>query len=255
MFPVLDQVCDAPVVMRATESMVFCAGSVQESSVVVKSLRDGDQVRRTVVFSSGEATLQGELPVPGSLVVGSDSSLGRVYVENSDFVADYASGALRLKDGGVIASGQTVVVWYVPYVVYHADVDYRLDAEKGMISRMSGGSIADGETVFIDYVPLQAGFDDDVIAVAVREANGQIERDVDPGKEFGADSVLVSAATYRALSIVCRTAAARELAGPRGMDRIASGWLKLGEDYSGMADRLLRDFRAPLIGPSSPTRS
>ncbi len=254
-FPILDRIIDAPTVMRGTEYLVFHAGSVQGSSVVVKSLRDDGPVRRTVTFSNSEVTLSGDLPVPGSLVVASDSSLGQVFVENSDYIADYSSGVLRLKDDSEMTSGQTAVVWYVPYVVYHADVDYRLKAEEGTIARMAGGKIADGESVYIDFVPLQAGFDDDVIATAVREANGQVERDVDPGREFGADPVLVSAATYRALSIVCRTAAGRELAGPRGLDRIASGWLKLGEDYANMADRLLRDFRAPLIGPSSPTRS
>ena len=254
-FPVLEQVSDAPVVIRGTEYMTFHAGSVDESSVVVKSQRDGEQTRRTVTFSNGEATLLGELAVPGSVVLASDSSLGRVYVENRDYVADYASGVLRLKAGSTVGPDQAVVAWYVPYEVYHAGVDYRLNSEKGMIARMSGGAIAEGETVFIDFVPLQAGFDENAITAAVREANGQVERDVDPGREFGADPVLVSAATYRALTIVCRTAAARELAGPRGLDRIASGWLKLGEDYTTMADRLLREFRAPLTGPSSPTRS
>ena len=254
-FPVAEQVADSPVVMKGTGHLAFYAGSVQESSVVVKSLRDGESQRQKATFSGGEVSLGTVPPVPGSIVVASDSSLGCVYVENSDFVVDYSSAKISLKDGSAISPNQAVVVWSVPYYLYHADVDYHLDADSGTIARMASGSIADGETIYLDFVPVQAGFDDDVIAAAVREANGQVERDVDPGREFGADPVLVSAATYRAPSIVCRTAAARELAGSRGLDRIASGWLKLAEDYTTMADRLLRDFRAPVKGPTSPTRT
>lgn len=254
-FPALDRVSDSPLVMRGTEYARFYAGSVAESSLVVKSLRNGETSRLSVTFTEGEASLAACLPVPGSIVVASDSSLGRVYVENLDFVVDYASGGISVKEGGAIGLNQEAVVWYVPFVIYRVDVDYRLDADEGSIARMSSGNIAEGETVHIDFDPVQAGFDDVVIATAVREANGLVERDVDPGREFGADPVLVSAATYRALSIVCRTAAGRELAGPRGLDRIASGWLKLGEDYAATAARLLEDFHAPLVGPSSPTRS
>ena len=254
-FPVAGLVVDSPVLMRGTGYTAFWNGAVQESSVVVKSLRSGEQQRQAITFSGGEAVLGSGPPVPGSVVMASDSSLGCVYMENRDFVVDYSSAKVSIKEGGAISSGQTVVVWSVPYAVYHAGSDYRLDAEAGTIARLAGGDISEGETVYLDFVPVQASFDEDVIATAVREANGQVERDVDPEREFGADPVLVSAATYRALSIVCRTAAARELAGPRGLDRIASGWLKLAEDYTTMADRLLRDFHAPLIGPSSPTRS
>ena len=89
----------------------------------------------------------------------------------------------------------------------------------------------------------------------MREANSLVEREVDPHREFGADPVLVCAATYRALEIVCRSASAADLAGCNGQERTAAGWMKLAADYGAVADRLLKQFRPPVIAPASPTRT
>ena len=86
-------------------------------------------------------------------------------------------------------------------------------------------------------------------------ANGMVENEVDPDRQFEVDPTLSAAATYRALEIVCRAAAGRELASLRGGDRIAGAWIKLAEDYFARSGLLLRSFRPPYDGPRTPTRS
>ncbi|MEW5995224.1 MAG: hypothetical protein AB1744_12655 [Candidatus Zixiibacteriota bacterium] len=87
---------------------------------------------------------------------------------------------------------------------------------------------------------------------AVLEANALVERDIDPDRQFGADPVLQSGATYRALEIICRASAARELSRARGEDRTALAWMKLADGYAARADQVLRSFHPPFTGPSTP---
>jgi hypothetical protein len=223
--------------------------------VVVKSFRDQSLTRVSVTLSSTVTTLPEQYLVPGSVVVASDSSLGEVYGENEDYIIACDEGQISLKDSGSLTVGETVVVWYAPWVIYVPDVDYRVNAEKGELTRMAGGLIADGETIVLDYSPAFTLTGDELLAAAVREANSLVEREVDPQREFGADPVLVCGATYRALEIVCRAAATRDLSGNGGLERTAAHWMKLATDYGCLADRLLKQFRAPVIAPASPSRT
>jgi hypothetical protein len=75
---------------------------------------------------------------------------------------------------------------------------------------------------------------------------------VDPDRQFGADPALQAAATYRALEIICRAAAARELSSLRGEDRTAIAWMKLADAHAERSEHLLRLFRPPYAGPSAP---
>jgi len=86
-------------------------------------------------------------------------------------------------------------------------------------------------------------------------ANGMVETEVDPNREFEVDPTLSAAATYRALEIVCRAAASRELAASRSGDRVASVWIKLADGYSERSELLLRGFRPPYESPRNPVRS
>jgi len=253
-FPVEDQVKDQLVTMSGGDYVRFYGGAVDAESFRVKSIRSRKPTRARIAFSNGSAVITANPIVPGSVVVASDSSLGTVYVENVDYIVDYGSGSLAAKAGGALLSNHQVTIWFLPYALYEALSDYSLDASHGQIKRLMGGDIAAGETAWIDYRPVYVSVADEIVENAVAMANGMIEREVDPEGQYEADSSLSAAATYRALEIVCRAAASRELASQRGADKVAAGWMKLSDDYATRSDLLLRNFRAPFNGPRAPVQ-
>ncbi len=254
-FPFQEQVIDQPVLLRGTDSITFFAGQVDESSVRVKSVQSNQPLRKQVTINTG-AVSTGTLPiVRGSVVVASDSSLGTIYTENKDYIIDYTTADLYLKTGGSLTAGMNVTVWYQQYYVYQSGSDYHLNYEQGTIRRVTGGDIADKETVLLDYTPIYSSYTEEILSSAVLEANNLVEREVDPDRMFGADPVLQTVATCRALAIICRTAAARELSSLRGGDRSAAAWMKLADIYAEQSQRLLASFRPPYDNPSSPVHS
>jgi len=254
-FPVQEKVFDQPVVLDGTETVTFFAGQVDETSVRVKSLQS-NQVQQIQLTLTGGATALSTAPVVrGSVVVASDSSLGTVYTENKDYIIDYSSGHLYIKNGGNLSSGMQVTVWFQDYVLYVSGSDYHLDSEQGTIRRMTGGDIADKETVILDYTPVYANYTEEIINNAVLEANNLIEREVDPDRMFGADPVLQAVATYRALAIISRTAAARVLSAHRSEDRSAIAWMKLADVFAEQSQKLLASFRPPFDNPATPVHS
>jgi len=254
-FPVERLVRDQVVVLEGADYQSFFGGAVEDSSLRVKSIQDHQPTRQSVTLSGGETVLASGPLVPGSVVVASDSSLGTIYTENVDYVVRYGDGQLIVKDDGLLSPGMTVTAWFLPYTLYDLGSDYSADANRGEIRRLSSGAIADGERVFIDYSPRYDSFDQAVLENAVAEANGTIEREVDPDRQFGADPALQAAATYRALAVVCRTAATRELSSGRTEYRVASVWLELAQDSGLQAEKYLAGFRAPISGPSHPSHS
>lgn len=253
-FPTQDKVYDQAVIIES-DYVTFFNGPVEEPSVLVKSVQSNIPTRVTVTLNSERTSLVAAPLVRGSVLVASDSSLGTVFTENVDYVIDYELGDLIIKEGGGLSVGQTITVWYQDYFIYTASGDYQLDADRGRIKRLSGGDIAAGETVYLDYAPVYQSFNEEILTRAVLEANGLIEREVDPDRQFGADSMLQSCATYRALEIICRASAARELSSLRGEDRTALAWMKLAETYATRSVELMRSFRPPFDGPATPALS
>lgn len=254
-FPVADQILDQAVLVPSTDYYRFYGGAVEPDSVRVKSIQNQTPQRIEVTLSAGVASCSTAPVVPGSVVVASDSSLGTVYRENVDYIVDCVSGILTTKSGGSLASDQTVTVWQVPFTLYVSGVDYSIAADSGEIRRLVGGTIAAGEMVWLDYRPVYVCVADEIINNAVAMANGMVENEVDPNREFEVDPTLAAAATYRALDIVCRAAASRELAAFRGGDRVATVWIKLADGYSERSELLVRSFRPPYDSPRNPVRS
>ncbi|MFH1300833.1 MAG: hypothetical protein ABIK07_07200 [Planctomycetota bacterium] len=182
----------------------------------------------------------------------SDSSLGTIYTENTDYVIDYRNGTLTIKSGGTLSTGMTVTVWYAVFHLYEKGVDFDVRGSMGDLRSLASGNIADGQTVLLDYNSLRESLSEENLADAVAAANGLVEREVDPDRQFGADPTLRIAATYRALEIICRTAATRELSHSTGHDKVALAWLKLADDNALQSDKLMRFFRRPESGPSAP---
>ena len=254
-FPVADQILDQAMIMPSSNSYRFYGGAVDSGSVRVKSLQSTIPQRIDVTLSGGTGSVGAAPILSGSVVVASDSSLGTVYRENLDYVFDYTSGRLSTKTGGALSASQSVTIWYVPFSLYSSGTDYSLTAASGEIRRLVAWSIAAGERVWLDYQPVYVSVAEEIVTNAVAMANGMVESEVDPNREFEVDPTLSAAATYRALEIVCRAAASRELAASRSGDRAATVWIKLADGYSDRAELLLRSFRPPFDSPRNPVRS
>lgn len=252
--PVKSVVRDQSVALSGSDFISFFGGAVDPSSLRVKAVRTTLPRRIQVILAETPVGFSQAPVVQNSVAVASDTSLGTIYTENVDYLIDYLSGTIIPKSGELSAS-DAVVVWCVPFTLYVAGVDYVVDDQRGRIKRLAGGSIADGETVILDYLPLDAHLSDSLIEHAVTMANGMIESEVDPARQFEADRSLESAATYRALEIVCRAAAGRELSRQCGEDRPALAWLKLAEDYRTRADAMIDSFRPPADKLRPPTRT
>ena len=250
-----ERVANLPITLRDTTPMKIWGCAVESGSLQVKSQQTLNPVRRSIIVSASGVTLTNAPIVRGSVVVATDSSLGRIYVENLDYIVQYESSILQPKSGGALVIGQIVMVWYIPMHVYLAGEDYAIDYEHAEFRRLASGGIESGESVELDFVPVFTGFDEQLLAVAVNEANSAIEREIDPERQFGADESLAAAATGKALEIVCYSAATRELSNGRGLDRIALAWLKLAESYHERGADLLSSFRPPATGPSAPVHS
>lgn len=253
--PVVERQTDQPLTFTGDDYLSFHGGAVEPNSVVVKSTRSDQPSRITSTLENGEVAFASGPVVAGSVVAASDSSLGSVYIENTDYIINYATGTLALKEGGGLTDGMSLTVWYLPYVTYAAGTDYQLRADRGEIRRLAGGDIAEGESVLLDYSPLYLSLTDEIISNAVVLANRMVENEVDTGRQFEADPMLGAAATFKALETVCRAAAGHELAAQRGNDRIATAWMKLADDYAGRSETMLKSFRPPFDSPRSPAAS
>lgn len=253
--PLGDRVRDQAVTLIGTSPVRFFGGAVESATFVVKAIRDLQPIRKTLTLISGPKTLSPTPIIRASVIVASDSSLGTVYTENVDYVINYDTGTLEITPGGLLENGQTVTAWYQPYTVFAAGIDYVLDAARSEVKRLASGAIASGETVYLDYSPVYQDFTDELLANAVLEANGLIEREVDPSGDFGADPRLSAAAMCRALENICRAAAVRLLASRPDDDRAALAWLKLCDSYAARAEQLVKSFRPPVIGPAAPAIS
>lgn len=254
-FPVQSAVYDQPLVMREDDYIVFFGGAIESDSLVVKAVRS-NQLSRKMITLDGDTAIVAAAPfIPDTVLVVSDSSLGSVYVEGKDYLVDYAAATLTLKDGSAILTGQNVTVWYQSYHLCDSGTDYLADLSRGALRRTASGSIGNNETVYLDYRPAFLDPQDELLGSAVREANALVEKAVDPNRQFGADPLLQGAATCRALEIVCRALATRELAGRTRDEKTALAWLKLSDNYAKRSEELLSSFRPPTSGPSAPVKS
>ncbi len=250
-----DCIRDLAVTLKGTEFVRFYGGAIDDTTLIVKAVRSSDHSRATITLTTGLNQITPNPLMRGSVVVASDSSLGTVYVENEDYVIDYDNGTLELTSGSALEVGTSITVWFCAQIRCTPGTDYQINSTRGEIRRLAGGLIAAGETVYLNFSPAYEDFTDDLLASAVLEANGLIERDIDPLGDFGADPMLGAAATSRALEIVCRAAAMRSLAGELSDDKIALAWMKIAESHAARADQLIRSFRPPAVSPATPAIS
>ncbi len=216
----------------------------------VKAKEQNAPIQESVDFASSEtAQLAHEELIPDTMVVANDSSLGKIYVENLDYSIDYDQGRITRLSNGSIPPASSVVVWYLSFRIYQKDTDYQIDYNKGQIKRLSSGDIEDGQWVLVDYGVEFALLNDEVIENAIKEANDQVIKYIDPSYANSTDQSLVTAETYLAVSILCNVKAMEAMT-----QNVASGsgwqahslslaWSKMSSTYRDQAYQLLQRFR------------
>lgn len=252
--PISENIIDQLVICNSNSSIKIFNGSISENSVQVKTINSSEPLKVSLTISADTFSISSAPLVRNSVLCASDSSLGTLYTENIDFVIDYQNATCSLKTGGQLTIGMEITFFYHPYSLYIENSDYKIDYENGSFQRVSSGDIQLGESLYIDYTPLSSNYTDAILSNAVTEANAIIEKEVDPNKEFGADLVLQTVATYRALEILCRSTAMRDLISGSKKDTVNS-WIKLADIYLQRATNLVLSFKSPSKQFNKPTHS
>lgn len=188
-------------------------------------------------------------------MVASDSSLGTIYIENFDFIVDYAGGRIKRIDTGTILDGQTVVIWYGHYHIYTEDDDFTVNYASGQLTRRSNGDIADGQQVLVDYTVALGAVSDDLIEQAIAESGEAVLTLVSEAHHESPAPGLVIGATHMAVAQLARMRAASVLADSTINSSIARAasqtWLDIASQY----DRSAHTFLARFANPVSPRSS
>jgi hypothetical protein len=251
----IQQIESEPVKLVADTAVGLRYPPVYSGSEKVKAKEQNKPDYQIVDFSgSDEVTLNRPELIKDSVVVASDSSLGKIFKENIDYIVDYDEGILIRLGSGEVPQGATVSVWYVPFHIYTRGQDYKIIYSKGEISRLSGGDIESGQWVYVDYVSEYAFIDDEIIANAINEANEQVLNFIDSVYTSSSDRSLVVAETYLAVSIVCRIKALEAVSS--GLkDTVSSSWSILSDQYKRDAYILLEKFAGSLGGFKPPKKA
>jgi len=246
---------DYPVTFSGLEEVNLPGHSIIEDTVIVKAIGGGEPTFEEITLGDSAVSLAHEQLVPNSVAVASDSSLGKIYSENADFSIDYTNGRIIRIDGGEIAGGSKTALWYHYYTKYNENTDFMVDYQTGTIKRLAGSAIQIGQMVLIDYQLLQSLLNEEIIIEAVNQANAIVEGEIDTGQTFGADLVLQTAATYLAVSLLCRIEAGGCLRNGGSGDKETRWWLSLADSYRTDFEKLIRKFHPGASRLSRPARS
>lgn len=234
--------------------------SISAGSEKVKAKEQFSPTKDEVKLSSEEWVnlLHSEL-ILDSVVVASDSSLGKIYVENLDYSIDYEEGKIKSIASGDIPDNVNVVVWYYFYKIYQKDSNYQIDCSNGKIRRIPSGEIEDGQWVLVDYKVEYGFLSDEIISNSILEANAQVLKLVDLSYHSSTEQSLVTAETYLAVSILCgikvvEATNARISGSSAGAS--FSAWENMSNSYRKKAyvilsDYAIRNFHRPVAIKSS----
>ena len=246
---------DYPVTFAGLEEVLLPGHSIIKDTVVVKAIGSAEPTFEEVTLGDSAISLAHGQLVPNSVAVASDSSLGKIYTENTDFSIDYTNGKIIRIDGGEVGSGSKTALWYHYYTQYIENTDFSVGHQSGTIKRLAGSAIQIGQMVLIDYQLLQSLLNDEIIIEAVNQANAIVESEIDPDQAFGADLVLQTAATYMAVSLLCRIEAAGCLRYGGNGEKETRWWLSLADSYRTDFEKLIRKFHPGASRMSRPIRS
>ena len=239
-------VFDEPVLLDSLSPGQLKHQNITDGSEVVKLRGTDIPVYTTKILVGTIAQLLAPFVVPGykgSVFAGSDAMMTISYVENKDFVVNYAAGTIkRASVGSAIASGSTVHIWYIPYTVMVKNIDYAIDYDNGQIVRIAGTAIPDYATVAVDYAHSGSTITDAMIEEAIIEAEDfMVDRMSSP--EATADAGLTTAATYYALAVIALSQASKELR-TRSSDAndLSKEWLNIKNAYLERASMTFKKY-------------
>ena len=244
-----------PITFAGFEEVLLPGHSIIKDTVVVKAVGSVEPTYEAVTLGDSSLSLANDQLVPNSVAVASDTSLGTIYTENSDFAIDYTEGKIVRMDGGAIAGDSKVALWYQYYTQYNENSDFSISYQTGKITRLAGSAIQINQMVLVDYQLLQSYLNDEIIIEAVNQANAIVEGAIDTEQTFGADLVLQTAATYLAISLLCRIEAAGCLRYGGNGDKETRWWLSLGESYRTDFEKLIKKFHPGASRLNHPIRS
>lgn len=184
--------------------------------------------------------------VRDTIVVASDALLTIVYVENDDYIINYQDGTIeRTNIGTSIGNGDTVHVWYIPYVVLTDGSDYNIHYPEGQLNRRAGTTIPNKAMVYVDYTHAQSLPSDDLITETIEEMEAFIEPRLKSGFTLlSPNKGLKAAATNYVMYALCLALAFRELniAGKDISDDLAKRWIDLSKAYLATSQQLFAKF-------------
>ena len=247
------QVTNATLILSGTSPEQLPHDGLVDGSVIVKALRSHEPVRESRAFGSGWVILGNAHLVGRSVVVAADSSLGTIYTENTDYIADYSGGRVRRLDSGAIAPAQSVTIWYAHYHAYNEGDDYTVDATRDQIARRSSGAIADGQEVLVDYRVSLGSVSDQVIDQAIAESGEAVLAIINPAYHEEPTPAIVIGATHWAVSQVARMRAAAVLTlNSSAISRTAAqSWLEIAARYDQSGREFLSRFTNPISSRSA----
>lgn len=231
-----------PVKLTGNSPVKLPAAPLLANSDKVKGKEDGTPKQETILLTLAGVQLQATDLIPESVVIASDSSLGTVYVEQSDFAVDYPAGKIRRLSGGALTSDANVTVWYVPFRIYARNTDYKIDYGKGEISRLGSGVIEEGQTVYADFKLDPAFLGQEIIENAVAEAETQVGSLIDAIHLDSSDPGLSAGATYLAVSILAHIKSLEAMQAAAASHQLSRSWAIMSNFYRRRAQEFLAPF-------------
>ena len=229
--------------LKADEFTNLPHAHILSGSETVKAITDTIPSSEAVILGSSPVSLKYRPLAIDTVVCAGDSSLSHLYQENRDYIIEYAAGLITRIDGGSIPADSKALVWYLYYHVYQRQVDYYIDYPRGRLRRIASGDIEEGQELLVDYLLGSSEFSDSEIEQCITEAEAEIAHIIDPDYHNSTDPALQTAATFLALSLLCRNSAGITATGLGGTDRSSLVWLELAQSYRQTAMRLLTWFR------------
>jgi hypothetical protein len=231
---------------------------ILEGSEKIKGKEQIEPTHEDIKFDTADIqNLSHSELIQDTVVAASDSSLGKIYIENIDYHIEYDGGCISRIASGSIPQGATITVWYLYYRVYEKGIDYDIDYQRGRIKRRSGGAIESGQWIYADYTAEYGSLDDDAIGNAISEANSRILDFIDSVHHDSNDKLLVSAETYLAVSIICKIRAMESISPTRGKTESsdAMSWTALSDMYRKEAYNILSKYAASGGHLKSPSKA
>jgi len=238
------------VVLPLFDKAQLSSANIVEGSETVKIIRTAtpfpDPSNPIALHNTDPVSFYHQRIVPDTVVVADSPLLTNVFVESLDYIIDYTSGNIcRSSVGSSIASGDSVYVWYLPFVVLSLGDDYNIDYVLGQINRRGGSTIPNGATLYVDYLQSSNLPSESLIEELIFEMEAYIGPRL--RSEYSLDSIdpeLKSAATNYVLYSYCLAAATHHLSFVASdiSDDISKSFISLSEKYLSLARVLFSRF-------------